>query len=579
VVVVSRRPVRALVGSVVGSVVAASIAAAVVAVVTPFAGSPPAAVAAPREQRVYVVTDSVGLGARTALPTAFGPDWQVTVDGTPALFVEQLESKHVRQRMATTPEVFGDAAVIAGGYNYSYWDPARFDRSVDSIIGALREAGVTHVFWVTLRDVKPQYITAGAWREVQPYYWYFPDVNAHLEAALSRHPDLTLIDWAAVADQPGLTYDAIHLNPAGAAMYSQLIASTVNDALDRPARGAEHAVVVAGEGGVPADAAAVAVNLTVVSPRSSGFLTAAPCGGDRPTVSNANFVRDQVVASAAVVPVGADGSICVFANESTHVVVDVSGSFPSGSGFVALRPERLVDTRDRGSRQAAAAPLAVPVRGRSGVPSDADAVVVTVTATEPVAGGFATVAPCGSAPTGTSNVNFDAGATVPNLVVVAPSADGAICVTSNVDTHLIVDVFGAFADGADVGLVEPQRLVDTRETPATAPGVGGVVVLPIAGTAGVPADATGVMLNLTAAGPQGQGFLTAYPCSAGPPTASNLNVRAGVNRANFVIVAPDDDGHVCVYSSVRTDVIVDLLGWVGDTFVGAVPARVLDTRS
>ena len=191
------------------------------------------------------------------------------------------------------------------------------------------------------------------------------------------------------------------------------------------------------------------------------------------------------------------------------------------------------------SRQPAGAPLAVPVLGRSGVPVDADAVVVTVTATEPVAGGFATVTACGAAPTGTSNVNFDAGATVPNLVVVAPSADGSICVTSNVDTHLIVDVFGAFANGADVGLVEPQRLVDTRETPATAPDAGGVVVLPIAGTAGVPADATGVMLNLTAAGPQGAGFLTAYPCSSGPPTASNLNVRVGVNRANFVIVAPD----------------------------------------
>lgn len=568
---------RRLLG-VVRAAVLASLAAGLVAVVSPWSGPAPAAGAAPRERRVYFVTDSVGLGARTALPTAFGADWDVTVDGTPALFVEQLESKHVRQRMATTPEVFGDAAVIAGGYNYPYWDPPRFDRSVDSIIAALREAGVSHIFWVTLRDVKPQYITAGAWREVQPYYWYFPQVNARLEAALARHPDLTLVDWAAVADQPGLTYDAIHLNPTGAALYSQLVAATVNDTLGRPARGAEHAVAVAGVGGVPADAAAVAVNLTVVAPRSSGFLTAAPCDGDRPTVSNANFVRDQVVASAAVVPVGADGTICVFGNESTHVVVDVSGSFPSGAGFVALRPDRLVDTRDLGSRQLGGVPLTVPVLGHSGVPADADAVVVTVTATEPVAGGFASVAACGTAPTGTSNVNFDSGATVPNLVVVAPGAGGAICVTSNVDTHLIVDVFGAFSSGADVGLVEPQRLVDTRETPGSAPGAGGVVRLPIAGTAGVPADANGVMLNLTAAGPHGAGFLTVYPCSAGRPTASNLNVRAGVNRANFVIVAPDEAGEVCVYSSVPTDVIVDLLGWVGDSFVGTVPARVLDTR-
>ncbi|MGZ4763856.1 MAG: hypothetical protein ACXV7I_15585, partial [Ilumatobacteraceae bacterium] len=158
--------------------------------------------AAPPEHRVYMVTDSVGLGAKNALPAAFPPDWQVTLDGTPALFVEQLESKHVRTRMATDPGVFGDYAIVAGGYNYPFWDPARFDRSIDSMISALEQAGVKYIFWVTLREVKPQYITAGAWTQVQPYYWYFPTVNEHLRAAVTRHPDLSLIDWAAIADRP-----------------------------------------------------------------------------------------------------------------------------------------------------------------------------------------------------------------------------------------------------------------------------------------------------------------------------------------------------------------------------------------
>ncbi|MBI5089406.1 MAG: hypothetical protein HZB15_11270, partial [Actinobacteria bacterium] len=221
--------------------------------------------APPPAHRVYVVTDSVGLGAKNALPAAFPADWQVTVDGTPALFVEQLESKHVRERMATTPEVFGDVAVVAGGYNYPYWDPARFDRSIDSIIVALREAGVKHVLWVMLREVKEQYVTASAWRQVQPYYWYFPDVNRHLEAALARNPDLTLVDWPAAADRSDITYDAIHLNTTGAALYSQLIASATMAVLDRPAAGSVQRIVVDGRAGVPAGAAAVALNLTVAS--------------------------------------------------------------------------------------------------------------------------------------------------------------------------------------------------------------------------------------------------------------------------------------------------------------------------
>ena len=47
----------------------------------------PAGAAAPRAQRVVMFTDSVGLGARSALPRAFPPEWEVNVDGEPARFV------------------------------------------------------------------------------------------------------------------------------------------------------------------------------------------------------------------------------------------------------------------------------------------------------------------------------------------------------------------------------------------------------------------------------------------------------------------------------------------------------------
>ena len=48
---------------------------------------------------IYMVTDSVGLGAKDALPAAF-PGQRVVVDGTPALFVEMLESRLVQPRIA-----------------------------------------------------------------------------------------------------------------------------------------------------------------------------------------------------------------------------------------------------------------------------------------------------------------------------------------------------------------------------------------------------------------------------------------------------------------------------------------------
>ena len=61
--------------------------------------------AAPASKRVYVITDSVGLGAERALPAAFPPDWQITLDGDAGEFTETLESKYVRPRMASTPGV------------------------------------------------------------------------------------------------------------------------------------------------------------------------------------------------------------------------------------------------------------------------------------------------------------------------------------------------------------------------------------------------------------------------------------------------------------------------------------------
>ena len=71
--------------------------------------------------------------------------------------------------------------------------------------------------------------------------------------------------------------------------------------------------------------------------------------------SNLNLVPGQTTPNLAVVPVGPDGSITVFSQRGTHVVVDVFGYFtnqtadPSSDGlFVPLSPSRLLDTRRDG---------------------------------------------------------------------------------------------------------------------------------------------------------------------------------------------------------------------------------------
>jgi len=69
--------------------------------------------------------------------------------------------------------------------------------------------------------------------------------------------------------------------------------------------------------------------VTAVSRRADGFATAYPRGQPVPVASNLNFRAGDVVPNAIVSPVGSDGGVCVFADASTQLLVDVTGWFPS----------------------------------------------------------------------------------------------------------------------------------------------------------------------------------------------------------------------------------------------------------
>jgi hypothetical protein len=529
--------------------------------------------AAPREHRVAVFADSVGLGARQSIPNAFPPDWEVNVDGDPARFIEQLETNYVKPRMSSNPDWFGDHVVIAAGYNYPYWDPERFDRSIDSIITTLTDAGVKHVYWVTLREVDPQYISGSAWRQIQPYYWYFPTVNAHLERALDRHPDLTLIDWAAVADQPGLTYDAIHLNTTGAALYASLIRSTVDATATTVPDGSTTRIHVPGGEG----ALAATGNLTTTDPRRAGHLVVHRCDRTPPDTSVHNYVRNQVVAHAALAPLDDGGDFCVTTLTQTNLVVDVTGLLRPDDGFTAVTPTRWWDTRDEGAKIRGGDTLQLhldDIRATAGIVGDPTGLALIVTAAGAEGPGHVTVSDCG--PADHSNLNYGDSAATPNLVFVAPDADGRICLFTATTTHLVVDLFGVFDETADISFGTSQRLFDSRDS---GPKVSAhdVVELDVGPELG--ATATGAILNLTGVLADAPGHFTAYPCADGLPESSNLNLLAGNVIANAVVVTPDADGKVCVATHSTSHMVVDLLGEVGDVFTGFRPLRALDTRT
>jgi hypothetical protein len=102
---------------------------------------------------------------------------------------------------------------------------------------------------------------------------------------------------------------------------------------------------VAGRNGIPSNAGAVAINLTATNTAAPGFLTAYPCGGNIPPTSTLNYGARDTVANSAIVDVGSNGNICVYAHTASDIIVDVQGWFPS-TGYTPLTsPARFLDTR------------------------------------------------------------------------------------------------------------------------------------------------------------------------------------------------------------------------------------------
>ncbi len=267
---------------------------------------------------------------------------------------------------------------------------------------------------------------------------------------------------------------------------------------------------------------------------------------------------------------------------------------PPGT-FFGTTPTRVLDSRDGtggfSTPWGAGQGREVVVRGGSTpVPNPATAVVLNVTVTEPSASSFVTVWPAGRPRPLASNLNVAGGQTVANLVVVAVGAGGKVAIYNNQGTvHVIADVVGYFAPGSGGRLtgVTPKRLLDSRDGTggfSTPWGPGQTRTLTVRGGAtSVPADATAVVLNVTATQPSASSYLTVWPSGGLRPLASNLNVTAGRTAPNLVTVAVGASGQVAIYNNHGTvHVIADVVGYyapsTGGVLTGVTPTRVLDSR-
>ena len=200
---------------------------------------------------------------------------------------------------------------------------------------------------------------------------------------------------------------------------------------------------------------AVVLNVTVTNPTAASYLTVWPDGTPQPVVSNLNFKAGQTVANRISVKVGTNGKVDVFnAAGSVSVIADLNGSFTdttggAGSQFQGIQPMRLLDTRDgtggiRGPL-AAGGSLALQVTGTNGIPSSAVAVVGNLTVTDTTGSSYLTAWPDLATRPTASDLNWVAGQTVPNLVVVGLGTNGKLDIYNAAgSTDVVLDVVGYF---------------------------------------------------------------------------------------------------------------------------------------
>lgn len=202
---------------------------------------------------------------------------------------------------------------------------------------------------------------------------------------------------------------------------------------------AEQTIVVQA---VPADSAATAVqlNLTAVDPAADGFVTAWPCGGPLPVVSNLNPSAGVTRPNLVNVRVGMQGDVCIYTKQATDLLVDVLAEFQPGAAarFAPVAPQRILDSRQEPRPGVAGQAVAVAL-------GSVAAAQVNVTVTEPSAAGYAAVYPCLASPLPTSsNLNFGMGESTANAGVMQPGR-GYGCVWTSTAADVVVDIVGVWS--------------------------------------------------------------------------------------------------------------------------------------
>lgn len=322
------------------------------------------------------------------------------------------------------------------------------------------------------------------------------------------------------------------------------------------------------------------------------------------------FVRRLVTVLVAGALVSA-----LFAVGPAATVGPASAGISNRYGYVATAPCRVANTVP-GSPLAASGPgatrtfqisgsgAAFAAQGGKangcGVPDTAALVELAVTTVDPAGAGYLRAYPAGASEPSAVLNSFASGVPVTTTAPLLLGTGGALAMTVHgASTDVVVEVLGYFSTTTPVRFtaITPCRVLSTTAGSPLAAGEGRDVQVGGAGAVfaaqggkpggcGVPDDAEGAEVVVTAVGPTGNGYTRVRPADQVGDGATVLNYRSGRSITNASIVPFSAGAGVDVTLQNfggSSDYVIDVVGYwsaggLGSYVPAVTPCRALDTR-
>jgi hypothetical protein len=305
------------------------------------------------------------------------------------------------------------------------------------------------------------------------------------------------------------------------------------------------------------------VNVAVSNEAKSGSLDVYPNGRARPADATLSFRAGQTTATNTLATFALGGAD--FYNNSggpIRLTITTFGSEGPTASLLAdtyepAGPVQVLNT----TKISGDSHAAIMISGAHGVPADAAAAVLDITASNTKATGYLTAYPQGKTDPDVVDAAWTAGQEVTDQVVV-PLKDGKVVLQNSsrgaasfaVDLVGYYDTYGTaavFLPGSDV------RLLKVRVAPHA------VVKLHLDGASGLPSSGvSAALVNLTASGALAGGWVTAYPNGPVRPNTASLSYLPGTTESNAATVPVGRGGDTDFYNNGSKPIIitVDLIG-------------------